>query len=112
MDEPVSDAPEPTFTAADVEYLNQRALTAEHTALRLTIAAKYGINAEDSAALLTAEDETGLNAQAERLAEWRASTRVTGPYVPSEGKTPERTHKSPTQQFANRLFGRDPDLTY
>lgn len=104
--------PERTFTAAEVEYLNQRALTAEHTALRLTIATKYGISAEDSAALLTAPDETGLTAQAARLSEWRDSTRVTGPYVPSEGRTPGRPQKSEIKRFVGELFGHDPDLTY
>lgn len=108
----MTDAPEPTFTAAEVEALHNRALRAEHTALKLTIASRYGINAEDSDKLLTAPDEEGLNAQAKRLSEWRSSPQPARLLVPGEGRTPERTRKSDDQRFANELFGRDPDMTY
>lgn len=98
-----SSTTEPTFTAAEVESLNQRALAAEHGALRMSIAATYGINAEDTAALLTATDESGLTAQALRLSQLGQ---------PTNGKKPAdvRPQRDERQQFAAQLFGHNPDL--
>jgi len=96
-------ATEQTFTAAEVESLNQRAAAAEHAALRMTIAATYGISAEDTAALLTATDESGLTAQALRLSQLGQ---------PSSGKKPaeKRPQRDERQQFAAELFGHNPDM--
>ena len=94
---------EQTFTAAEVESLNQRAVAAEHAALRMTIAATYGINAEDTAALLTATDESGLTAQALRLSQLGQ---------PSSGKKPAdaQPQRDERQRFAAQLFGHNPDV--
>lgn len=96
-------ATEQTFTAAEVESLNQRAVAAEHAALRMSIATAYGINAEDTAALLTASDESGLTAQALRLSQLGQSAGGKKP----AGTRPQRDER---QQFAAQLFGHNPDL--
>lgn len=98
-----SAATERTFTATEVESLNQRAQAAEHAALKMSIASAYGINAEDTAALLTATDESGLTAQAMRLSQLgqRASSKATASVAP------ERDDR---QRFAAQLFGHNPDI--
>lgn len=90
----MSDGTEATFTASEVESIHQRMIEAEQAVLRLDIAAKYGINAEDSATLLTATDETGLTAQARRLSQMGNMRRT------EVGRA-----KSEVDIFTGRLFG-------
>lgn len=73
-------------------------------ALRLRIAAKHGIGAEDADLFLTGTDEETLTAQAERLNNRDTDRKKRGNYVPREGTTP--TPPADEERAAVRsLFG-------
>lgn len=67
--------------------MEKRAMDAEATALRSTVAAEFGITPEDRDLFLTASDADTLRAQAKRLAERETDRKKTNT-VPAEGKTP------------------------
>jgi hypothetical protein len=84
--------------------MEKRAMDAEATALRSTIAAEFGITPEDRDLFLTASDQDTLRTQAKRLAE-RVADRKKTHTVPTEGKTPTATVSSDERQFVRQLFG-------
>lgn len=75
---------------------------AKAEAMRLRIAAKFGISDEDADLFLTATDEATLTKQAERLAQ-RADRKKTN-YVPREGTNPQPP-VSDEREFVRQLFG-------
>lgn len=87
----------------------ERALAAkEAEALRLTVAARHGIGA-DNLDLLYGDDEAELEARAKKIATLIAPREepqeetpkgVLGPYVPGEGKTPKRSLGTTADMFA------------
>lgn len=75
-------------------------------ALRLRIAAKYGVSAEDAELFLTAGDEETLEAQAKRLADREADRKRAGDIAPSLGSRPTHTGATDERDFVRQLFGK------
>ncbi len=84
---------------------------AEGIALRTEVANRYGIASEDRDILLTASDEAGLTAQAERVAALDTAERLRGANVaPREGNVRiTHTGDAELQQFAKMLFNSAPE---
>lgn len=80
------------------------ASTARAEALRLRVAAKYGIGDEDADLFLTGSDEQTLTRQAERLSARESERKKTGNHVPREGSTPPAAG-SDELAVARSLFG-------
>lgn len=107
----------------DVKLAAERAAELEHTikglegemarvqldSLRLSIAARFGVSADDAAVLMTGSDEASLTMQAERLAQ---SFRPLGNVSPREGGTAQTGTRGREQQemreYVSELFGTDP----
>lgn len=83
------------------------AASARSEALRLRVAAKFGIGDEDADLFLTGGDEQTLTRQAERLSARESERKKTGNHVPREGSTPPASDQ-PDVQFARELFGTSP----
>jgi hypothetical protein len=83
------------------------AQTARAEALRLRVAAKFGISDEDADLFLVGTDEATLTKQAERLAGREADRKRNGNHVPREGNTPPAGDSS-EREVARALFGGTP----
>lgn len=79
------------------------AAAARSEALRLRVAAKFGIGDEDADLFLTGADEETLTKQAERLTARESERKKTGNHVPREG-TPPSTGPSDLSEFRSALF--------
>lgn len=84
------------------------AAAARAEALRLRVAAKFGIGDEDADLFLTGSDEQTLTKQAERLTARESERKKTGNHVPREGKTPPPPAEDEMRVFTRSLFGGDP----
>lgn len=76
-------------------------------AMRLRVAAKYGISDEDADLFLTATDEATLQKQAEALAARSDRTHTKskhGNYVPQEGGDAGTAKSNPLREFARQVF--------
>lgn len=74
--------------------------------IRLRVASKHGISAEDAELFLTGTDEDSLTKQAERLAAMEPAKKPRGSYVPSEGKNPTPGDGNELRDVARNLFNR------
>lgn len=90
--------------AERLQALEAEALAARSEALRLRVAAKFGIGDEDADLFLTASDEETLTKQAERLSAREAGRKRQGNHVPREGVSPTPAGNSDERQFARSLF--------
>lgn len=79
---------------------------AKAEALRLKVAVKHGISADDAELFLTGLDEQTLEAQAKRLAEREADRKKNGAVVPGEGPGSNKP-ASDLQTFTRQLFARN-----
>jgi uncharacterized protein (DUF3084 family) len=75
-------------------------------ALRLKVAVKHGIAAEDAELFLTGQDEQTLEAQAARLASRVADRKKNGAVVPGEGSGAGKP-AGDLQAFTRQLFARN-----
>lgn len=84
------------------------------SALRTSIAAKFGVSTEkgpkgepsDADLFLTGTDESTLTAQAQRLATRQADSKKQGNVARKEGDTTTNAdEKAPLREFASQLFG-------
>ena len=85
------------------------------SALRTSIAARFGVSTEkgakgepsDADRFLTGTDEETLTAQAQRLSTRQADLKKQGNVAPKEGETKSTgDEKAPLREFAKELFGR------
>lgn len=76
---------------------------AKAEAMRLRIAAKFGISDEDADLFLTGTDEATLTKRAERLAQRAEDRKKTGNYVPREGTNP-KPPASDEREFVRQFF--------
>lgn len=72
-----------------VAALEAEAREARTEALRLRIAAKFGIGDEDADLFLTGSDEDAITKQAKRLTDREAERKKQGNFVPREGNSPD-----------------------
>jgi hypothetical protein len=90
--------------AADrVAAAEAKAAASQSEALRLRIAAKFGIGDEDADLFLTGSDEETLKKQAERLADRAGQQRSNGNRVPREGASP-KANETEESAFARQVF--------
>lgn len=76
---------------------------ARSEAMRLRVAAKFGISDEDADLFLTGKDEDSLTAQARRLSDREAANKKTN-HVAREGDTSTRPGSSEEAQVLQKLF--------
>lgn len=82
-------------------------LTTKAELIRLRVASKHGISAEDAELFLTGTDEDSLIKQAERLAAMEPAKKPRGSYVPNEGKNPNSPGDgNELRDVARNLFNR------
>ena len=88
--------------------LEQDLAASRHETLRLRVASKHGISAEDAELLLTGADEDTLTKQAAALAARRSDqTTHSAGVVPGEGTTPNTPlAEDPMRKLARGIFGR------
>lgn len=77
-------------------------------ALRLKVAVKHGISAEDAELFLTGQDEQTLEAQATRLASREADRKKNGARSPREGAGSTTSADSDLRGFTRDLFATNP----
>lgn len=87
-----------------VQALEAEAREARTEALRLRVAAKFGIGDEDADLFLTGADEETLTKQAKRLSDRETERKKQGNHVPREGDT-SRPAVDERRQFADFLTG-------
>jgi hypothetical protein len=89
--------------SAQLAEAQKSAETARSEALRLRVAAKFGIGDEDADLFLTGADEATLTKQAERLTARVADRKKQGNHVAREGAN-QSTGTSDLSEFRSALF--------
>jgi len=95
-------------TAERLAAAEKDAAEARAEALRLRVAAKFGIGDEDADLFLTGADEQTLTKQAERLTARESERKKTGNHVPREGSTSTQPPADELRAFARGVFGGEP----
>ncbi len=87
-----------------IAKLEAETAQAKAEALRLRIAGKHGVSAEDAELFLTGTDEETLTRQAQRLSERTKEQKRAGNVVPGEGKNTNTSGTDPMRDFTRDLF--------
>ena len=89
---------------ARLAEVEKRAIEAETSALRSSIAATHGVSVEDRDLFLTGVDEATLTAQAKRLADREVDRKKAGNVAPKEGAATNSGTDDGLQEFTRKLF--------
>jgi hypothetical protein len=92
--------------AERVRALELDAEKARGEAMRLRVAARYGISDDDADLFLTGSDEDTLTRQAKRLTDRESEKKKQGNFVPREGNNPQ-TGDTADREVVKRLFAGD-----
>ncbi len=90
-----------------IAKLEAETAQAKAEALRLRIAGKHGVSAEDAELFLTGTDEETLTRQAQRLSERTKEQKRAGNVVPGEGKNTNTSQANDEIEAVRQIFRRE-----